>query len=199
MARIACAKCLDRMMRRHVARLEMYLRRAAVIARDEAVEDFREEPPLLVAEPAHDAEVDGGEAAVRIDEQVARMHVGVKKAVAHGVAQERLDDGAAKLRQVVALGGERRAVRQRRAVDPFQRQHVLGGEIPVDLRHAKVRVVLGVFRHFRERRRLEPQVHLDRDRARQRIDDFDQPQPPRLGGIILRRARCEERTRRDRS
>ena len=55
------------------------------------------------------------------------MHVGVEKAIAHGVAQERLDHDAAKLRQVVALLGQRGAVGRRRALDPFECARVLGG------------------------------------------------------------------------
>ena len=55
----------DRMMRRHVAGLEMHFRGAAIIAGDEAVQDFGEEAPLLVAEPAHDAEIDRGRACPR--------------------------------------------------------------------------------------------------------------------------------------
>ncbi len=59
-----------------------------------------------------------------VDEQIARMHVGVEEAVAQRMAQEALDHRAAERRQVEARGGERRAVVQRRAVDPFERQHV---------------------------------------------------------------------------
>ncbi len=61
----------------------------------------------------------------------------------------------AELRQVEALGAAaRRMIRQRGAVDPFQRQHVLGGAVPVDRRHAEIRIVLGVLRHLRQARRL---------------------------------------------
>ena len=86
---------LDRMMRRHVAGLEMHLGGALVIPGDEAVEDLGEEAALLRPEPAHDAEVDEGELAVGVDEQVSRMHVGVEEAVAQRVAQEGLDHARA--------------------------------------------------------------------------------------------------------
>ena len=141
----------DRMFRRYVAGVEMHLCDAQVVARDETVENFGEEAPLLRTQPPHDAEVYGSELAVVVDEQVARMHVGMEKAVAHGVAQERLNDDLSELRQVVAFRGERAAIRQRRAVDPFERQHVLRGEIPVHRRHAEIGIVLGVLRHFGER------------------------------------------------
>ena len=73
------------------------------------------------------------------------MHVGVEEAVAQRVAQEGLDHRAAERRQVEALGLERGAVVERRAVDPFQRQHLARGAVPVDRRHAEVRIVLAVF------------------------------------------------------
>ena len=67
----------------------------------------------------------------------------------------------------------------------MQGEHVLGGPHPVDRRHAKIRIFLGVLRHFRDRRRLEAQIHLDRHAARQRIHHFDDAQPPRLRGHPL--------------
>ena len=91
MARIAWAKAATSCVARHIAGLEMHLGDAAVVAGDEAVEDFGEEAAFLLAEPSRDAEVDGNDGAVGLDEQVARMHVGMEEAVAQRVAQERLD------------------------------------------------------------------------------------------------------------
>ncbi len=93
-------------MARHVTGVEMHLRGALIVAGDEAEQDFGEEAPLLRAEPAHDAEVDGHQPAVGVDEQIARMHVGVEKAVAQRVAQEALDHIAAERRQIEALGAQ---------------------------------------------------------------------------------------------
>src|SRR5438477_601944 len=59
------------MVARNVARLEMNLRGAQIIARDEAVEYFGEEAPLLRPEPSHDAEIDRDQLAVLVDEQIA--------------------------------------------------------------------------------------------------------------------------------
>ena len=156
-----------------------------VIARDEAVQDFREEQTLLDAEPAHDAEIDGNEPAVIVDEQIPRMHVGVKEAIAQRVAEEGLDQRPCQLRQVEALGDKARAIGQRRGVDPFQREDFLGGAVPVHSRHAKIRIVLGVLGHFRERSRFQAEIHFDGDRAPQGIDHFDNAKPPRLGGKIF--------------
>ena len=113
------------------------------------------------------------------------MHVGVEEAVAQRMAQEGLDHRAAERLQVEALGLERGAVVERHAVDPFQRQHVARGAVPVDRRHAEIRIVLGVLRHLGERGGLEPQVHLDRDRA------APASRPPRSGAAAaLRPTSC---------
>ena len=96
-----------------------------------------------------------------------------------------LDQHAAEFRQVETLGHKTGAVGQRRGVDPFQGQHFLGGAVPVHRRHAEIRIVLGVLGHFRERRRFEAEIHFDRHRAAQRLDHFDEPQPPRFGRQIL--------------
>ena len=119
------------------------------------------------------------------------MHVGVKEAVAQRVAQEGLHQRGGEPRQVQPHGLDRRASRKRRRVDPFERQHVLGGEFPVDGRHAEIAILARVLRHLGDGGRLQPQVHLDRDRAPERVDGLHQPQAPRLGGVALGRARRE--------
>ncbi len=187
MARMAWAKFSTEWVERHIAGLEMHLGGAVIVAGDEAVQDFRQEQPFLGAEPAHDAEVDGNQPAVIVDEQIARMHVGVKKAVAQCMAEKGLDQRAGELGQVEALGEQARPIGQRRRVDPFQREHFLGGAVPIDGRHPEIRIVLGVLRHFGERRRFEAEIHLDHDGTPQSVDHFDEPQPPRFGGQVLRR------------
>ena len=108
-----------------------------------------------------------------VDEQVAGMHVGVEEAVAQRMAQEGLDHRAREVLEIVALGFEPGAVGERRRLDPFEREHVARGAVPVHRGHAEIGIVPGVLRHLRERGRLEPQIHLDRDRARERL------RPPR--------------------
>ena len=76
-------------------------------------------------------------------------------------------------------------VAERDAVDPFHGQHVVGGAVPVDGGHAKIRIVACVLRHLGHRGRFQPQIHLHRHRARHGVDDFDQPQAPRFGRIFF--------------
>ena len=91
---------LDRMMRRHIAGLEMHFGDAAIVAGDEAQQDLGEEAPLLHAEPAHDAEINRDQPAGIVEEQIAGMHVGMEEAVAQRVAQKALDHLAAEFRQI---------------------------------------------------------------------------------------------------
>ena len=84
----------------------MHFGDAQIVARDEAIEDFGEEAALLLAEPAGDAEIDRDDGAVGLDEQIARMHVGVEEAVAQRVAQERLDQVGGDRLEVVAGGAQ---------------------------------------------------------------------------------------------
>ena len=184
-------EAFHRMMRRHVAGLEMNLGSADVISRDEAVEDLGEEAALLRRQPPHDAEVDRNDAAFWVDEQIAGMHVGVKEAVAQRMTQEGLHQRASERRQVEAACFERLAIGERRAVDPFERQHRARSALPVDRRHAKVRIVLDVVAHLGDRRGFEPQIHLDGDRARERVDHLDEAQPPRFRLMALGGARRE--------
>ena len=103
----------------------------------------------------------------RVDEQIARMHVGVEEAVAQRVAQEGLDHACGR----APAGRSPRASSAARSCSGVPSIHSsvstsARGAVPVDRRHAEVRIVLGVLRHLGERGGLEPQVHLERDRAR---------------------------------
>ena len=180
---------LDRMMARDIARLEMHLGDAPIVPGDEAIEDFGEKAALLEAEPPHDAEIDGDEAAVAVDEEIALVHVGVEEAVAHGVAQEGLQHAMAQRRHVVPLARDAGHVGQRNAVDPLQSQHLAGSAVPVDQRRMKIRVFGDIVAKLRSRRRLQTEIGFELDGARQRVDDLDQPQAPPLRRNALDEAR----------
>jgi hypothetical protein len=184
-------EALDRVLRRHVAGLEMHLGGAVIVAGNEAEQNLREEAPLLWPQTSHDAEVDGDQLAGIVDEQIAGMHVGVEEAVAQRVAQEGLDHRAGEALQIEPLGFEPGTVGERRRLDPFEREHVSRRAVPVHRGHAKIGIVPRVLRHLRECGRLKPQIHLDGDRAPERFDHFDQPQAARLRGQPLGVARDE--------
>ena len=137
---------LDAVGRGHVARLEMDLGDAQIVAADEAVEDLGEKAALLAAEPAHDAEIDGDDPALGVDEKIALVHVGVEEAVAQGVAQERLDQRARQRWRIEPeFGRDAPGSASGDAVDPLHRHHFARRAVPVDRRRAKVGIVAARF------------------------------------------------------
>ena len=92
------------------------------------------------------------------------------------MAQERLDDDAAKVGQVVALGGERRTSESATPSTHSRVSTSLAVRSQSICRHAKIGVFGAVFGEFRGRRRLEAEIHLHLDAARQRVDDLDRLQ-----------------------
>ncbi len=161
---------LDRMMRRHVARPEVHLRRAPVIARDETVQDLREEPALLVPEPAHDAEIDGDDVARLVDEQVALVHVGVEEAVPHRVREETAEHDEAERLEIVAVRAQRARDRRsaRRRSSPSSAR---ASPCASSRRRAREALVgLQVLRHLGDRRAFETEIHLELGRAGEVLD-----------------------------
>ena len=175
-ARMACAKSSTLMHARHIAGLEMDLRHAPVIALDEAIEDFRKKAPLFETEAAHDAEVHHCEAPLLIDEQISLMHIGMEKSIPHRGAQERLNDVAAEALQIIAFCGERFDVGQRRSIDPFERQHLFRGPVPVNSRNPECLILRRILGKFGSRGGFEPEIHFHLDGAGERIDDLDRLQ-----------------------
>jgi hypothetical protein len=64
---------LDGLVGRHIARLKMDACGAAIVARDEAMQDLGQEAALLGPQAPHDAEVDGNDLAGRVDQEIALM------------------------------------------------------------------------------------------------------------------------------
>src|SRR5215475_13908617 len=132
------------MMRRHIASLEMHFRGPEIVAGDEAEQYLGEESSFSRAQSSHDAKVDRYQASVGVDEQIAGVHVGMKKAITKRVAQEGLDQGAAEPWEIQVPRRQRRTVAEWRAVDPLHRQHIARRIVPFHPRHAEIRIVLGV-------------------------------------------------------
>ncbi len=102
---------VDIVMRRHILRLEMDFGDAAVIAGDQAVEDFGQPDPRPAVDPAHDPEIDRGDAPVGQCEQIALVEVGVEEAVDHRLAKEGADQDRG---ERLGSRGRRRSARRGR-------------------------------------------------------------------------------------
>ncbi len=153
----------------------MHLGRAPIVAHQKAVKNFGEEPFFLRPEPPHDPEIDRNQRPVRLHEQIALMHVGVKKPIAHGVAQKGADHMIAERLAVDPGAVDGVEIGHRDCVHPFRCQNARRGPRPVDLRDSKTgiahaRDILG---HFRHRRRLQAQIHFQPGPFGERVDDSD--------------------------
>jgi hypothetical protein len=161
----------DIVVRGHIARLEMDLGDAGIIAGDQAVEDLGQPQPRLAVDAAHDAEVDRGDAPVGEREQIALVEIGMEEAVRNRLAQERAHQAAGE--DIACRARPRPALRLREldAVDPFERQHLAGGALPVDLRDHEIRLGLHALGQLRGGGGFAAQIELARGPALEGLDD----------------------------
>ena len=188
-ARSAVANSSHIMVRRHILRFEMDFGDAAVIAGDQAVEDFGEPDARAPVDPAHDPEVDRGDPPVGQREQIAVVKVGVEEAVDHRLAKEGADQDRGERLAVLAGRDQRVAVVELDAVEPFERQHAPRGPPPVDLRHVIAGLGDHVLAQLGGRRGLALQVELARGPLAEMRDDQPRAQPLRPRRRSARRAR----------
>ena len=81
----------------------MHLRHALVVTLQKALQDLRQEYPLIHADPAHDAEIDQHQSPVRREDHVPLMQVGMEEAMIQRTGKEPARDPARRRRQ---LGGD---------------------------------------------------------------------------------------------
>ena len=112
-----------------------------VISPDEAVEDLRQKPSLLASQSAHDAEIDGDDAPLMVDEKIALVHVGMKESVTQRSAQKGLDQGARERARIKSEFSETLRIGQGNPVDPFHRHHFPRRTVPIDCWSADVWVI----------------------------------------------------------
>ncbi len=172
-------------MRRDVLRLEMDLRDPAVIAGEEAVEDLGEPDSSLAVDPAHDAKVDRGEAAIGQGEEITLVKIGMEEAVDHRLPEEDPDQRSGERLHVMAGLDQLPAVGQLDAVDPFERHHSPGGAGPVDLGHEEAGLGDQVFAELRSGSGLLPKVELAVGPLPERSDDEPGPEAGRLAAHRL--------------
>src|SRR5262249_27253352 len=151
-----------------------------VVALDESQQHVREVVAGLAVEPPHDAEIDGADIAVGIDEHVAGMLVGMEIAVAEHLVEEDRGGLGKHARNVMAGGEESVAVPQGDAGEAVWRHPPAGRAPPVDGRYAVTWVAGEVGGEFRGGGGLEPQIHLHANRLGKGLDDGNGLQAPQL-------------------
>ena len=145
---------------------------------------------------AHDAEVEEHDLAVGVDVEVARVQVAVEQAVAQPALEDAEQQRLHQLGAVEAGLADGGGVVDADALDAFHRQHPLGSQVPVHLRHPDVLAQRGGV-HVRHpgvhRLRLEPEVELLGEVVGEVGDDVLGGQPPaQLGQLDDLRAALED-------
>ena len=158
-------EALDRMMPRHVAGVEMHLRGAVIVAGDEAVAGFR---PGSGAPSAPSRPMMPKSTATSLPSSSTNRLPGCMSAwkkPSRSAWRRKLwitlrpSAGRSK-----PLRFERAVVAEPNAVDPFQRQHLARGAIPIDRWHAEVDIFARILSHLGSRRGFQSEIHFDRDR-----------------------------------
>ena len=121
---------------RHESGGELHLGDPAVVALQEAQQHVGEVVARLAVEAAHDAEIDGPDIALEIDEHVPGMLVAVEEAVAEGLLEEDRRGAGQHQIDVDARGQHPRAVVHADPGQPLQGQRAPRRPPPIHLRHA---------------------------------------------------------------
>ena len=109
-----------------------------VLLHQQRVHQLAQQPAGARIDAAHDAEVEEHDPALIVDIQVAGVQVAVEQAVPQAALEEAEQQGLDQLGAVesgLADGGD---VVDADALHPLHRQHLLGGVVPVHLRHPDV-------------------------------------------------------------
>ena len=127
-------KRLDTGALRNPAALHMQLGHAPVIAVEEGQEVFGQIALMILRELAHDAEIHGQVAGrrrvARIHENVAGVHVGMKKIVAERLLEKDLDAAFGQHLKVHAHAAQPVQLTDGNALDALHHQHVGPGKVP---------------------------------------------------------------------
>ena len=155
-----CFELIHPRSARHPAGVDVRLGDALVVALEEGEEVLRQVVLVDVGQRAHDAEVERDVLTVRCDENVARMHVGVKEAVAEHLGEEDFDAGARQRGHVHALGAQGIDLRDRQAVHALHHHRAGTAVVPVDLGHREQWRIAEIAAQLRTVRRLAHQVQF---------------------------------------
>ena len=171
----------------------MQLRHPAVVAVEEGEEVLGEVALVLLRQAAHDAEIHRDVARPigmgAIDEDVARMHVGVEEVVAHQLGEEDLHPALGERPQIDAGGAQRIDVADRDPRDPLHHHHPAPRVLPVHFRHVEQIGALEVAPQLRGRRRLALQIELVEDGLLVLGHDLPRTKPARIGPVSMREPR----------
>jgi hypothetical protein len=178
---------------RHPAGFHMQLGHPTVVAVEEGVEVLGEIPLVLVGQRADDAEVHGHVARLgrvrRVDEDVARVHVGVEEVVLEHLGEEHLHAAFGQPLHVDVGRAQEIGARDRDAVDALLDEHVGTAPVPVDLGDVEHRRAGELTLEFGGVGRLALQVELVHQGLVELGDHRHRVQARALRPVALRQSR----------
>ncbi len=124
---------LDARLGRRPARFDMHLGDTLVVAAEEGEKVVRQIILVDVGERADDAEIQCHILAIGGDEDVARMHVGMKEAIAEHLGEEDFHTIARQLLEIDAGLDECRRLADGNAAHALHHHDTLGAVIPIHL------------------------------------------------------------------
>ena len=180
---------VDARVGRHPAGLDVSCGDPAIVPAEERQEILREIAFVSLGERTHDAEVQSDVFAsvggVGRDEDIAGMHVGVKKSVAKHLSEKYLDSRARKPRKIDSLLDQRLALADRRTQHALHHHHLAGAPVPVDLGDKQQGRVQKIPAKLRAVCRFARKIELVVDRALELGDNLARFQPLAVGPQLL--------------
>ncbi len=180
---------LHRVVRGHIAGLEVHPGDPLVVALQEAPQDLGQVAPFGRAEAADDAVIDRHQPVGGGGEQVALVQIGVEHPVVQRLGQEGPGQLGGQGRPIEPLLGEGGRIGQGHPLGPGQGQHPLAHPVPDHFGRAHVGIAGHHLAEFAGAGGLQPQVQLQLQRARHGGHRRARLQPAGLRAHLLGEAR----------
>ena len=130
-----CLKLIDARVGRHPACPQVRQGHCPVVPVEESQQVFREILLVRLPKRSHDAEVHRPVLPVFTDKNIARVHIGMKKAVAKRLGEKNLYPVVGKLAQINAGLLDGVDIPDRDTVDALHYEHLTPAVLPIHLGH----------------------------------------------------------------
>ncbi len=157
-----------------------------VVVMEESEQVLRQVALVLGGQGADDAKVNGDVATIGLDEDVARVHVGMEKVVLEDLGEKYLHPAFAQQFHAHALGLEPVDLAHRGAIDALHDQNAGMTQFPVDFGDIKLPAAEEVFAQLAGVGGLPLQVEFVQDGLLIVVDHIDRAQAPPVLPIALR-------------
>ena len=154
------SEIIDRFVGRHEACAHMHFGDLFVIARQKAQQHFTQRALRGVVNAAHNAEVHHNNSSFIGHKQIARVHIGVKKAVRENHFKKGFCSRFHHNNRIKACGFNRAAIINPQTRNTLKRQHTFRCALPIDARHLDAGIVCKIFGKLLGGSGLEAKIHL---------------------------------------